>query len=62
MTTPCPFCITEPEAPCAECGRRGVVEPMPKAPLGWVYEDARAPYWRALAEDIRNPCPEDRPG
>ena len=30
-------------------------------PAGWVIVDARQGYWDALAEDLRNPCPEDRP-
>ncbi len=61
MPASCPYCAADPHEPCAECGRRGVIEPMPEAPPGFVFEDARQRYWDALAEDRRNPTPEDRP-
>ena len=56
----CAYCSTDPHEPCAECGRRGWAHAMPKAPAGFTIEDARQPYWDALAEDMRNPCPEDK--
>lgn len=55
----CPYCITEPEMPCSQCGRRAIRPAMPPAPPGFKYEDARQPYWDALAEDMCNPCLED---
>ena len=59
--SPCLYCTTEPETPCAECGRRGVKEPMPEAPWGFVCQDARQRYWDALIEDMAEPCLEDIP-
>ena len=56
----CPYCSPEPHEPCAECGRRAVAPDLGPAPPGFKIEDARQPYWDALAEDMRNPCPEDR--
>ncbi len=57
--TDCPYC-PDPREPCAECGRRAVAPAIPLAPPGFKIEDARQPYWDALADDMRRPCLEDK--
>lgn len=51
------------DGPCDLCGQTAEGRSRDDAlrSLGFAVEDARAPYWRALAEDMANPCPEDAP-
>ncbi len=58
---PCPFCKGNRDESCAECGSRSAPPAMPEAPLGFRWEDALQRWRDALYEDMRRPCPEDKP-
>ena len=58
----CPICADDGRL-CAECGHRPPERPryQPVPGLaGFVTHDRQQPWWDALAEDMRNPCLEDR--
>ena len=56
----CPYCRTELEIPCAQCGRHGVAPAALPAPPGFRWVDPRQPYWDAVDQDLRHPCLEDQ--